>query len=43
MALLEGRVAIVTGDGGRLTAEELIDSTAALYGTMPIGVTTLNG
>jgi hypothetical protein len=29
--------------GGRLTAEELADGTAALYGTMPAGVTSLNG
>jgi hypothetical protein len=29
--------------GARLTAEELIDGTAALYETMPAGVTTLNG
>jgi hypothetical protein len=33
MALLDGRVAIVTGACG----------TAALYGTMPAGVNTLNG
>jgi len=29
--------------GGRLTAEELADGMAALYGTMPAGVTSLNG
>lgn len=28
--------------GGRLTAEELIDGTAALYGTMPTGVSSVN-
>ena len=29
--------------GGQLTADELVDGAAALYGTMPAGVNTLNG
>ena len=29
--------------GGQLAADELADGTAALYGTMPAGVNTLNG
>src|ERR1700722_9219478 len=29
--------------GGQLCADELIDGTAALYGTVPAGVNTLNG
>ena len=29
--------------GGQLTADELADGTAALYGTVPAGVNTLNG
>jgi len=29
--------------GGRLTAGELLDAVAALYGTMPAGLSTLSG
>ena len=29
--------------GGQLIADELVDGTAALYGTVPAGVNTLNG
>lgn len=29
--------------GGQLTADELVDGAAALYGTVPAGVNTLNG
>jgi NAD(P)-dependent dehydrogenase (short-subunit alcohol dehydrogenase family) len=36
-------VAEIVAAGGRLTAEELTDGMAALYGTMPAGVTSLNG
>jgi hypothetical protein len=36
MALLDGRVAIVTGSG-------LADGTAALCGIRPAGLNTLNG
>jgi hypothetical protein len=28
--------------GGALTAEELVNGTASLFGTMPTGVTSLN-